>query len=91
MPAEGASHAAHLAVALGEARDDVRASLAGKGVQTEIHYPVADHRQQPFAAAYRDVHLPDTEWAQDRIFSLPCFPELTEGEIDQVCDGLRAL
>jgi aminotransferase EvaB len=90
-PAEDASHAGHLAVALTATRADVRTALASKGVQTDIHYPVPDHRQEPFAVACRDVHLPNTDWAQDRIFSLPCFPELTEGEIEQVCDGLRAL
>jgi dTDP-4-amino-4,6-dideoxygalactose transaminase len=78
-------------VALTATRADVRTALASKGVQTDIHYPVPDHRQEPFAVACRDVHLPNTDWAQDRIFSLPCFPELTEGEIEQVCDGLRAL
>ena len=65
--------------------------LAEKGVQTDIHYPIADHRQAPFAAAYREVQLPNTEWVQERIFSLPCFPDLTDGEIDQVCEALRDL
>jgi dTDP-4-amino-4,6-dideoxygalactose transaminase len=91
LPAADAGHAGHLAVALAESRDDVRAALAERGVQTDVHYPIADHRQAPFAAAYRDVHLPHTEWALERIFTLPCFPELTEAEIDQVCDALRSV
>ena len=65
--------------------------LGDRGVATDIHYPVVDHRQAPFAASYSDLELPNTEWAHRRIFSLPCFPELTEDEIDQVCDALRAL
>jgi dTDP-4-amino-4,6-dideoxygalactose transaminase len=91
MAAEGPGHAGHLAVALAEDRDAVRAALAREGVQTDIHYPVADHRQEPFAALYRHLRLPNTEWAQDRVFSLPCFPEMTEAEIDQVCDAVRGL
>ena len=90
-PAIDASHAGHLAVALSEERENVRNVLSEHGVQTDVHYPLADHRQEPFAAAYRDVHLPNTEWAQGRIFSLPCFPELTEVEIEQVCDALAAV
>jgi aminotransferase EvaB len=90
-PALDASHAAHLAVALCGERERVRRALAERGVQTDIHYPLADHRQEPFAAAYRDVHLPATEWAAERIFSLPCFPELREDEIEQVCDALASV
>jgi dTDP-3-amino-2,3,6-trideoxy-4-keto-D-glucose/dTDP-3-amino-3,4,6-trideoxy-alpha-D-glucose/dTDP-2,6-dideoxy-D-kanosamine transaminase len=90
-PAADASHAAHLAVALSEERADVRAALAAHGVQTDVHYPLADHRQQPFAATYGEVSLPVTEWLQERIFSLPCFPELTEAEIGKVCDALAAV
>jgi dTDP-4-amino-4,6-dideoxygalactose transaminase len=36
------------------------------------------------------VSLPATEWLQERVFSLPCFPELTEREIERVCDALAA-
>ena len=69
----------------------MRAALLERGVQTDIHYPLADHRQPPFAEAYRDVRLPNTEWAQERIFTLPCFPELTEAEVEQVCEALRGV
>jgi aminotransferase EvaB len=89
--ADGPGHAGHLAVAVTETRESVRGALARRGIQTDVHYPIADHRQQPFAELYRDVRLPNTEWMQDRIFSLPCFPELTESEIEQVCDALRSL
>jgi dTDP-4-amino-4,6-dideoxygalactose transaminase len=90
-PAIDVSHAGHLAVALSDERENVRNVLSEHGVQTDVHYPLADHRQEPFAAAYRDVHLPNTDWAQGRIFTLPCFPELTESEIEQVCDALAAV
>jgi dTDP-4-amino-4,6-dideoxygalactose transaminase len=91
LPAADESHAGHLAVALSDERDAVREALAGQAVQTDVHYPIADHRQKPFAAAYRDVHLPNTDWAQERIFSLPCFPELSEAEIEQVCHALAGV
>jgi dTDP-4-amino-4,6-dideoxygalactose transaminase len=91
LAARGPGHAGHLAVALSEERDEVRSALKHRGVGTDVHYPLSDHRQAPFAAAYRDILLPNTEWAQERIFSLPCFPELTEAEVDQVCEALRGL
>jgi dTDP-3-amino-2,3,6-trideoxy-4-keto-D-glucose/dTDP-3-amino-3,4,6-trideoxy-alpha-D-glucose/dTDP-2,6-dideoxy-D-kanosamine transaminase len=89
--ADGPGHAGHLAVAQTEVREHVRTALSRRGIQTDVHYPIADHRQEPYAELYRDAPLPNTEWLQDRIFSLPCFPELTEREIEQVCDALRSL
>ncbi len=91
LPAVGDGHVAHLAVAVAEDRDAVRAALRDAGVSTDVHYPVPDHRQKPFAADYADVQLPVTEQLSARIFSLPCFPELAEEEIDEVCSVLATL
>jgi dTDP-4-amino-4,6-dideoxygalactose transaminase len=91
LPASGPEHAAHLAVAVSNDRDRVRASLTAAGVQTDIHYPVPDHRQPAFAGEFAGVHLPVTEAASRRVFSLPCFPELTDDEIERVCDVLGRL
>ena len=91
LPAEGADHVAHLAVAITAERDRVRAAFAEAGVQTDVHYPVADHEQAPFRAEFADVSLPVTEEMAQRVFSLPCFPELTDDEVDRVCALLRSL
>jgi dTDP-4-amino-4,6-dideoxygalactose transaminase len=60
------------------------------GVATAIHYPLAI-TQQP---AYRELAhgpCPESEaWASECI-SVPCFPELTEDEIDRVCSALAGL
>jgi aminotransferase EvaB len=88
--AYGEDHVAHLAVALVDDREAVRARFAAAGVQTDVHYPVPDHRQAAYAEQYVDVALPVTEDATRRIFTLPCFPELTDGEVDAVCACLRA-
>jgi dTDP-4-amino-4,6-dideoxygalactose transaminase len=87
--AEG--HAGHLAVGLSDERDAVRAALAAQGIQTDVHYPIPDHRQPAYAAELADVSLPVTEWACDRVLSLPCFPELTDAEVERVCGALRGL
>jgi dTDP-3-amino-2,3,6-trideoxy-4-keto-D-glucose/dTDP-3-amino-3,4,6-trideoxy-alpha-D-glucose/dTDP-2,6-dideoxy-D-kanosamine transaminase len=91
LPAVGAGHAAHLAVVVAEDRDAARAALLDAGVQTDVHYPVPDHQQKPFAADYAYARLPVTEESSGHIFSLPCFPELTTDEIDHVCAVLRIL
>jgi dTDP-4-amino-4,6-dideoxygalactose transaminase len=75
-------HVAHLAVVRTAAREALRTHLASRGVATDIHYPIADHRQ-PIADATPSV-LPITERACDEVLSLPCFPAMTDGEVQAV-------
>ncbi len=86
------SHAAHLAVALAPRglRESVREKLSRAGIQTEVHYPIPDHRQVGFSVD-SPPSLPITEDACARVLSLPCFPEMTDDEIDQVCCTLEHL
>ena len=84
-------YVAHLAVALVERREEVRALLSARGIGTDIHYPIPDHRQPVWGRRHADVRLPVTEDAADRILTLPCFPELTDEEVDRVCDTLDEL
>jgi dTDP-4-amino-4,6-dideoxygalactose transaminase len=65
-------------------RDALRSHLQAAGVQTEIHYPLCDHRQPCHAGAFDTVRLPATEADAERVLTLPCFPELTDEEADQV-------
>jgi len=83
-------HAYHLAVFRSPDRATTRSALEARGIATAVHYPLAI-TQQP---AYRDLQhaaCPEAEsWAAECI-SVPCFPEMTEGEIEQVCSGLAEL
>ena len=84
------SHAYHLAVFRSADRAAARAALEAGGVASAIHYPVAI-TQQP---AYRELahaSCPQAEaWAAECI-SVPCFPEMTEAEVDRVCAALAGL
>ena len=86
LPEPDAGHAAHLAVVVTDDAARLAEHLASHDIQTAVHYPVPDHRQP----AYHDprVSLPVTESLVGRILSLPLFSELTEAEIEQVCDAL---
>jgi dTDP-4-amino-4,6-dideoxygalactose transaminase len=73
------------------ARDAVQKRLAALGVGTGIHYPVPVHLQPAYknrlpmgAAACRE-----TAAAAAQILSLPMFPEMTEAQVQQVCDALK--
>lgn len=91
LPVDGEDHAGHLAVGLTNCRDDVVAALTAAGVSTEVHYPIPDHQQPAFAHEFAHVSLPVTEETARQVFSLPCFPELANTEVEQVCDALRNL
>ena len=88
LPADGPDHSGHLAVVETDDADALKQHLAAAGIATDIHYPVPDHRQ-PFIN-YSGPALPIAESKVGRILSLPCFPELTDEEIDAVCEGLSS-
>lgn len=84
VPAAGEDYVAHLYVVRSDAREALRAHLAAEGIQTEVHYPVPDHRQPLHAGRFDGVSLPETERDARRVLTLPCFPELTDDEVDRV-------
>jgi dTDP-4-amino-4,6-dideoxygalactose transaminase len=88
-PADALSHVYHLYVIRTPKRDDLQAFLDTKGIQSGIHYPIPIHRQE----AYRELassapRLPNTDAFAPQILSLPMFPELTEAQVDRVCDAV---
>jgi dTDP-4-amino-4,6-dideoxygalactose transaminase len=82
-----AGNVVHLYVVRSTERGSLRVHLAARGVETAVHYPVPDHHQPLIAPTYARTSLPVTERACGEVLSLPCFPELTADEIDQVIDG----
>ena len=88
---DGEDYVAHLAVVVAEDRERLRATLDAPGVGTDVHYPIADHRQPAWSDEYADVRLPVTEHAVEHVLTVPCFPELTEEEVARVCEVLRDL
>lgn len=64
-------------------RDQLRSSIAEEGVQTSVHYP-AIHR---FSIYADDAHeLPLTETYSNSTLTLPMYSQLTDEEVDLVCD-----
>ena len=78
-------HAYHLCVLRVEGRDRFRAAVP---FGTAVHYP----RAVPDEPAYRRFErgaIPNARaWAAECV-SLPCFPELTDTEVEDACEGLR--
>jgi dTDP-4-amino-4,6-dideoxygalactose transaminase len=79
----------HLFVVYTDARDQVRAQLEARGVQTAIHYPRPVHLQVPYAElGYRPGSLPHTENACERCFSMPLYPELSRDQVRYAAEAL---
>lgn len=90
-PPCGLEHVAHLYVVRSEARDAARAQLAESQVQTEVHYPTPDYRQPCLQGKIDARPLPQTEAAANSVMTLPCFPELTDAEVDAVISACNQL
>ena len=90
--ASWAQHAFYVYVIETADRDRVREALTEQGIHTGVHYPIPLHLQ-PACTQYGYVQgsLPVTEAAAERILSLPMYAELTDEQIQQVCDALVAV
>lgn len=80
----------HLFVIYVENRDSVQAELKNAGIGTAVHYPLPLHLQKALAyLGHKRGDFPHAERACERALALPLFPELTEEQVDYVCDSLR--
>jgi len=71
-------------------RDRLREYLRGRGVGTEIYYPVPFHLQPCFRnVGAKRGDLPEAERAAEQALALPIYPELTEDQQRYVVEGLR--
>lgn len=89
--APGNQHVWHLYVIRTSSRDELKAFLAEKGIETVINYAIA----LPFLDAYADrAHKPrDFPMAfqfQNEILSLPIFPEITNEEVDFTVAAIKS-
>jgi dTDP-4-amino-4,6-dideoxygalactose transaminase len=79
----------HLAVALLPAgrRDEVRAALADRRIQTSVHYPPI-HLFSYYEELGSRRPLPRTEEVAERVVTLPLYGHMTDEQSDLVIDAL---
>lgn len=80
-------YVAHLCVIQCKRRDELSRFLNKNGVQSAVHYPIADFDQEgwknlPKALAPNGVNI--TKRACSDVLSLPCYPSLTDQSVDLV-------
>ena len=79
----------HLFVVLVPERDLVQAAMKDRGVHTGLHYPIPLHLQEAYAhLELGEGTFPVAESCARRLLSLPMYPDLTEAQIDHVCESL---
>jgi dTDP-4-amino-4,6-dideoxygalactose transaminase len=83
-PQAGAGHVAHLYVIRSKHRNSLQRHLRERQIGSDVHYPIPDHRQPVFAGAFAATGLPVTEMLVDEILTLPCYPEMTDAEVECV-------
>lgn len=86
----GNRHVYHMFVIQTPRRDELQNHLKEKGVGTGIHYPVPIHLQKSMSfLGYKPGDLPVTEAVVEKILSLPMFAELTDMQIEEVCEAIK--
>lgn len=85
----GDDYVAHLYVVRSAERDSLRQHLRKLDIATDVHYPIPDHRQPVFRTRFSDVHLPNTEQLAQEVLTLPCYPEMTQADVEQVISAVN--
>jgi dTDP-4-amino-4,6-dideoxygalactose transaminase len=71
-------------------RDQLALYLKEKEIGTAIYYPKALHLQPCFSyLGHKEGDFPVAERVSKEILALPMYPELTEDEVEYVCDAIQ--
>jgi len=89
LPAQG-GHVFHLYVVRAERRDELQAYLRGRGIASGIHYPIALPNLSAYGhLGHQPADFPVASGMQDKLLSLPMFPELERLQIAYVVEAVR--
>jgi dTDP-4-amino-4,6-dideoxygalactose transaminase len=89
----GVTHVFHQYVIRVRDRAAVQAQFRALGIGTNVHYPLPVHRQPAYQhrVALGPSLCPQTEHAAAEVLSLPMYPELSDAQVDRVCEALATL
>lgn len=88
---EGADNVFHIFPLLCSQRDDLKAFLEARGIQTQIHYPIPPHKAECYREHDLDiVALPNTERNAAELLSLPIYAGMEDEEVTKVIGAVNA-
>lgn len=87
VAAPGNTHIFHVYAVLSEQRDALQRFLGDNGVPVLIYYPLALHLQKVYADLnFQRGDFLVAEQISEKILPLPMYPELTNEQVDYVCE-----
>ncbi|GAB4167697.1 MAG: DegT/DnrJ/EryC1/StrS family aminotransferase [Calditrichia bacterium] len=89
---ENRTHIFHQYTLKVSGRDDLDQYLTEQKIPHAIYYPVPLHLQNAFREKYgfKEGMLPITEKLSEQVISLPMHPDLTDEEINYICDKIKS-
>lgn len=85
----GYRHVFHIFAVRTEGRDQLRAHLRTRGIQTAIHYPIPPHKQHAYSEMGA-VSFPVSEQIHNEILSIPAHLALTNKELSTIVEAINA-
>lgn len=85
------SFVGHLAVVVSDRRENDLTLFKQNEVETTVHYPVLDSDQPAWRGTFVSEEIPQAKVLVNQIYTVPCFPELYEDEIEIICKTLANL
>jgi dTDP-4-amino-4,6-dideoxygalactose transaminase len=85
--ADDRDHIFHQYTVLCDDRDSVREHVMAQGIACAVYYPIPLHQQKVYAGTVQP-ELPITETTASRCLSFPIFPEMTESQVEAVCEAM---
>jgi dTDP-4-amino-4,6-dideoxygalactose transaminase len=86
-----ATHVYHLYVIRTAKRDALQTYLQQQGIGTLIHYPIPVHLQEAYQSlGYAKGSFPLAETIASTCLSLPVWPGMSTGEVEQVAQKIRS-
>lgn len=82
----GDDYVAHLYVVRTPQRDALAKHLKALGVATDVHYPLADTEQPAYP---NQAALSISQEACAQVLSLPCYPGMTQEQVDTVINAVK--
>ena len=71
-------------------RDELRRYLQSRGISNAVYYPLSLHLQDIYRdLGYKKGDLTESEKAQEEVLSLPIYPEMSNGQVQEVALAIK--
>ena len=82
-------HVFHIFPLFCQDRERLIEYLAGKGIETNIHYPLPIYEQGAYEREMADMDYPVTSWICNNEVSIPLYPGMKKEQVDKVVETLN--